>query len=181
MRSITLSWTMTLLSKSPAGYPSMVDVIDRIPELGAIAYNFEPVNYPIREIRGLPIRPKMGNLNGACTLIPKRTHQMLGFWCEDYGLYGEEDADYGLRIQLQGLQNAYMEDEQVGLHLPAGRAAHIDAHTLKATDGIEEEIHAEYRAFKDQSRRKNVQEIAKKNWEDYQDRREIALLFVFLR
>nr|MBA3965378.1 glycosyltransferase [Nitrospirales bacterium] len=96
------------------------------------------------------------------------THQTLGFWCEDYGLYGEEDADYGLRIQLQGLQNAYMEDEQVGMHLPAGRAAHIDGDTLKATDGIEEKTHAEYRAFKDESRRKNVEDIAKRNRQDYQ-------------
>ncbi|MDH3502907.1 MAG: glycosyltransferase [Nitrospirota bacterium] len=156
-----------IVIQKPGWLSNMVDVIDRIPELGAIAYSFEPVNYPVREIRGLPIRPKDGNLNGACTLIPKRTHQTLGFWCEDYGLYGEEDADYGLRIQLQGLQNAYMEDEQVGLHLPAGRAAHIDAHTFMATDGIEEKTHAEYRAFKDESRRKNVQDIAKKNWQDY--------------
>ncbi|MGP0595140.1 glycosyltransferase [Nitrospira sp. T9] len=157
-----------IVIQKPGWLSRMVEVIDRIPELGAIAYNFEPVNYPICEMRGLPLRPKIGNLNGACTLIPKRTHQILGFWCEDYGLYGEEDADYGLRMQLQGLQNAYMEDEQIGLHLPAGRAAHIDVQTLKATDGIEEKTFAEYRAFKDESRRKNVQDIAKKNWEDYQ-------------
>lgn len=156
-----------IVIQKPGWLSKMVEVIDHIPELGAIAYSFEPVSYPVREIRGIPIRPKDGNLNGACTLIPKRTHQTLGFWCEDYGLYGEEDADYGLRIQLQGLQNAYMDDEKVGLHLPAGRAAHIDAHTLKATDGIEEELYAEYRAFKDESRRKNVQDIAKKNWQDY--------------
>lgn len=157
-----------IVIQKPGWLSNMVDVIDHIPGLGAIAYSFEPLTYPVREIRGIPIRPKVGNLNGACTLIPKRTHQTLGFWCEDYGLYGEEDADYGLRMQLQGLQNAYMEDERVGLHLPAGRAAHIDACTFKATDGIEEKIHAEYRAFKDESRKKNVQDIAKKNWDDYQ-------------
>jgi GT2 family glycosyltransferase/SAM-dependent methyltransferase len=157
-----------IVIQKPGWLSRMVEVIDRIPELGAIAYNFERESYPVREIRGFSVRPKIGNLNGACTLIPKRTHQTLGFWCEDYGLYGEEDADYGLRIHLHGLQNAYMEDEEVGLHLPAGRAAHIDAQTFKATDGIEEETHAEYRAFKDEWRRKNVQDIAKKNWDDYQ-------------
>ncbi len=157
-----------IVIQKPGWLSRMVEVIDRIPELGAIAYNFEPESYPVREIRGLSVRPKIGNLNGACTLIPKRTHQTLGFWCEDYGLYGEEDADYGLRIHLHGLQNAYMEDEKVGLHLPAGRAAHIDEQTFKATDGIEEETHAEYRAFKDEWRRKNVQDIAITNWQDYQ-------------
>lgn len=157
-----------IVIQKPGWLSNMVDVIDHIPELGAIAYSFEPVSYPVRETRGVRIRPKDGNVNGACTLIPKRTYQILGFWCEDYGLYGEEDADYGLRIQLHGLQNAYMEDEQVGLHLPAGRAAHIDAKTYKATDGIEEEIHAEYREFKDECRRNNVQNIAKKNCQDYQ-------------
>lgn len=156
-----------IVIQKPGWLSRMVEVVDHIPELGAIAYSFEPVSYPLREIRGLFIRFKDGNLNGACTLIPKRTHQTLGFWCEDYGLYGEEDADYGLRIQLQGLQNAYMEDEHVGLHLPAGRAAHIDAHTLKATDGIEEDTHTAYRTFKDEWRRKNVHDIAKKNWHDY--------------
>ncbi|HSF08629.1 MAG TPA: glycosyltransferase [Nitrospirales bacterium] len=157
-----------IVIQKPGWLSNMVDVIDHIPELGAIAYSFEPVSYPVRETRGVRIRPKDGNVNGACTLIPKRTHQILGFWCEDYGLYGEEDADYGLRIHLHGLQNAYMEDEKVGLHLPAGRAAHIDAQTLKATDGIEEEIHAEYREFKDGCRRNNVQNIAKKNCQAYQ-------------
>ncbi|GJL59367.1 MAG: hypothetical protein NPIRA03_22240 [Nitrospirales bacterium] len=157
-----------IVIEKPGWLSRMVGVIDHIPELGAIAYSFEPVSYPMREMRGVPIRPKVGNLNGACTLIPKRTHEVLGFWSEDYGLYGEEDADYGLRIQLQGLQNAYMEDEQVGVHLPAGRAAHIDTHTFKATDGIEEETHAEYRSFKDECRRRNVQDIATKNWENYQ-------------
>lgn len=152
----------------PGWLSNMVDVIDRIPQLGAVAYNFEPVSYPVHEIQGLRLRLKGGSLGGACILIPKRTHQMLGFWCEDYGLYGEEDADYGLRMQLQGLQNAYMEDEEVGFHLPAGRAAHIDTQTLKATDGVEENTHREYRAFKDECRRKNVREIAKKNFEEYQ-------------
>lgn len=157
-----------IVIQKPGWLSRMVEVIDRIPELGAIAYSFEPVEYPVREMRGVRIRPKAGILNGACMLIPKRTHQTLGFWCEDYGLYGEEDADYGLRIQLQGWQNAYMEDEQVGLHLPAGRAAHIDRDTLKATDGIEEKTHTEYRAFKDECRRNNVQSIAKKISHDYQ-------------
>lgn len=157
-----------IVLQKPNWLSDMVDVLDRVPELGAVAYNFEPVSYPVKEIRGISMRPKKGTLGGACILIPQRTHRALGYWCEDYGFYGEEDADYGFRIMIQGFHNAYMKDEEVGFHLPAGRAAHIDEKTLRATDGIEEETHAEYRAFKDECRRKNVHEVAKKNWDDYQ-------------
>ena len=31
---------------------------------------------------------------GACILIPQATHVRLGFWYEDYGLYGIEDSDF---------------------------------------------------------------------------------------
>jgi len=136
----------------------MVDVIEKVPQLGAVAYNFEPVSIPLQTVNGFSIRIKnQGNLGGACILIPKRTEQLLGYWCEDYGLYGEEDADYGFRIMLAELTNAYMEDEAIGLHLPAGRAASIDMQSLVATDGLEEKEHAEYRHWKDSQRRHNVQ------------------------
>ncbi|MDY0301718.1 MAG: glycosyltransferase [Trichlorobacter sp.] len=134
----------------------LVRTIDAIPQLGAVAYNFEPASYPLHEVRGVRIRPKNGNLGGACVLIPRRTHEKLGYWCEDYGLYGEEDGDYGLRIQFAGLLNAYMEDEEIGLHLPAGRAAVIDPKTFVASDGREELEHTEYRQWKDAQRRKNI-------------------------
>jgi len=40
--------------------------------------------------------------------------------CEDYGIFGEEDEDYSQRIRLTGKMLAYLEDEKVGIHLPAG-------------------------------------------------------------
>lgn len=134
----------------------MVAVIDALPEVGAVAYNFEPESYPVLEIRGRRVRIKsFGNLGGACIMIPRRTHDLLGFWCEDYGLYGEEDADFGLRISFAGLLNAYMEDEEVGFHLPAGKAAKINDQYV-ANDGVEENMHAAYRTWKDESRRSNI-------------------------
>ncbi|BET59406.1 glycosyltransferase [Geobacter sp. 60473] len=136
---------------------AMVEIIDRLPQVGAVAYNFEPTSYPLQTVNGCRVRIKPeGNLGGACILIPRRTHQKLGFWCEDYGLYGEEDYDYGIRIRLAGLENAYMEDEEIGFHLPAGRAAVIDTRTFRAGDGVEEELHADYRAWKDEARRKTM-------------------------
>jgi len=143
----------------PGWLEALVTAVDAIPELGAAAYNFEPVSYPLKTVNGHGVRIKdYGNLGGACILIPRRTERLLGCWCEDYGLYSEEDADYGFRIRFAGLLNAYLEDERIGVHLPAGRAAAIDVRTLTASDGMEEHMHAEYRAWKDEQRRLNVGE-----------------------
>lgn len=99
------------IQKSP-WLTQMVETIEAVPVLGAVAYCFEKKSYPLQTINNRRIRLKHGNLGGACILIPKRTEKLLGYWCEDYGLYGQEDLDYGIRIQLTGLLNAYMEDEQ---------------------------------------------------------------------
>lgn len=146
----------------------MVRVVDALPEVGVVAYSFEPISFPLVEIRGVRIRPKNGNLGGACILIPKRTEEKLGVWCEDFGIYGEEDLDYGFRVQVSGLVNAYMEDEDMGFHLPAGKAAVIDTGTWLAADGKEELVHAEYRRMKDENRARNHQSgIVEANFKAY--------------
>lgn len=136
----------------PGWLREMVAALDDVPDLGAVAYNFEPRSYPLARRNDSRLRFKNGNLGGACILIPRRTFERLGYWCEDYGLYGEEDFDYGERIRLAGLANAYMEDEDAGTHLPAGKAAAIDPAAV-ARDGAEEALHADYRSAKDRSRR----------------------------
>jgi len=146
-----------IVIRKPDWLEEMVRVIDDVPSLGAVAYNFEPKSYPLRFVDGHGIRIKdFGNLGGACILIPRRTFDLLGYWCEDYGLYSEEDADYGFRIRAAGLQIAYLADEEIGDHLPAGRAAVIDTETLAAADGIEEHQHGDYRRWKDAQRRRNI-------------------------
>jgi predicted O-linked N-acetylglucosamine transferase (SPINDLY family) len=120
-------------------------------------------------IREQKIRVKKeGNIGGACFLIPKRTQEILGYWCEDYGLYGFEDVDYSFRVQLLGLLNAYMEDEDIGIHLPAGKAPIIDGITWNASDGVEEVRYKKYRAFKDsQLKDAVVTGIIRKRFDDY--------------
>jgi GT2 family glycosyltransferase len=117
---------------------NMVSVIEGVPGLGAVAYNFEPISYPLSTASGMKIRIKRGTLGGACILIPNRTREILGYWSEEYGLYGEEDLDYGFRILKAKMLNAYMEDEEVGEHLPAGKARirGVD----DASDGVEERM-----------------------------------------
>jgi GT2 family glycosyltransferase len=129
---------------------ALVSVIDAIPEIGVLGYNFEPISYPLQVFKNYRIRIKEeGNIGGACFLIPKRTRDILGYWCEDYGLYGFEDVDYCFRVKLAGFLNAYMEDEEIGIHLPAGKAPIIDGINWRASDGIEEVKYKEYRNFKD--------------------------------
>uniref|UniRef100_C6E7H8 Glycosyl transferase family 2 n=1 Tax=Geobacter sp. (strain M21) TaxID=443144 RepID=C6E7H8_GEOSM len=131
----------------------MVAALEAIPELGAVGYNFEPVSYPLQVVNGQRIRPKQANIGGACYMISKRTERILGFWCEDYGLYGEEDGEYSLRLRVAGLANAYLEDEDMGVHLPGGKAGAIDEVTKKALDDVELGTHFEYRTWKDEQRR----------------------------
>jgi len=45
-----------------------------------------------------------GHVGGVC-LIRSDVHERLGYWNEDYGLYGEEDSDFGLRARLAGYSN----------------------------------------------------------------------------
>lgn len=139
----------------------MIEAIDNCPEVGVIAYNFEQHSYPIIKIGGYKLRVKVGNLGGCCVLIPKRTYQLLGYWCEEYGLYGEEDGDYGFRIKLAGLLNCYMEDENIGLHLPDGRAAIIDD-ALNIISSEDER----YKTFKNEQRKLAVKRVAV-NFEAY--------------
>lgn len=144
-----------IILQKDAWLEEIVHAADTLPEVGLIAYSFEPRTFPVVEARGVRVRPKPGTLGGACILVPRRTQESLGVWSEDYGLYGEEDQDYGFRIMIAGLVNAYMEDEDVGFHLPAGKAAVIDTETFVAKDGQEEVLHADYRRTKDESRARN--------------------------
>ncbi|MFM6223751.1 MAG: glycosyltransferase [Dolichospermum sp.] len=148
---------------------NLISVIDATPEVGVIGYNFEPISYSLKMIRDQKIRVKEeGNIGGACFLIPKRTQKILGYWCEDYGLYGFEDVDYSFRVKLAGLLNAYMEDEEIGIHLPAGKAPIIDGITWSASDGVEEVKYKEYRNFKDSQLKDAIAtQVVRKTFDQY--------------
>ncbi|MDD2707180.1 MAG: glycosyltransferase [Verrucomicrobiae bacterium] len=133
---------------------AMVEVVEAIPEAGMVGYSFEQRSYPKGKLHGCEVRPKDGTLGGACVIIPKRTWQKLGYWCEDYGLYGEEDCDYGFRAANAGLMNFYMEDEQIGTHLPGGRAAVLEEGTFEVKEGVELVQEEKYRRWKDSERLK---------------------------
>jgi hypothetical protein len=141
---------------SRAGWLShIVKVCDGLEDAGAVAFNFETRSYPLRDINGFRVRPKEGNLGGCCILIPERVHRHLGFWCEEYFPYGEEDIDMYVRMSLLKLKMYYMEDENIGLHLPEGKASPL----LKGSfDSLYTEQDPAYRALKDTYRKKHAGE-----------------------
>lgn len=148
-----------MVAKKSGWLDDMIDVFSIMPKFGTLGYNVEPVSYPVNVDMGkLKLRVKSANIGGACLLIPEYVENLIGYFNENsYQTYGEEDADYFVRLAIRGLHNAYMEDEDAFFHLPAGKAASIDvSNGYKATDGMEEVNEAEYRAFKDQFREKNV-------------------------
>jgi len=54
------------------------------------------------------VRPSLHNSNvGAMMAFLRGTFRKLGYFNEEYGLYGEEDADWGARIAVLGLLNLY--------------------------------------------------------------------------
>lgn len=52
------------------------------------------------------------NLMGSAIVIPKAVSDILGYWNEDYGLYGAEDGDYGARMVCAGLPQYYYDANQ---------------------------------------------------------------------
>jgi hypothetical protein len=93
----------------------MAEACDKIPKLGITGVNVEPVNYMIRDINGIKVRPKTnGNLGGACLCLPSRVFKRVGYY-RIYGQYGLEDSDMFVRLTKLGLLGAYIVPH--GVHL----------------------------------------------------------------
>ena len=51
------------------------------------------------------------NVPGGALFIPRQIINILGYFCEDYDLYGADDGDYGIRMGLAGFNQYYYEYE----------------------------------------------------------------------
>lgn len=60
------------------------------------------------------------NLGGACLVVPKAVSDGLGQWSEDYGLYGAEDGDYGLRMNCAAYPQYYFDARKLVVNLGGG-------------------------------------------------------------
>jgi GT2 family glycosyltransferase len=117
----------------------MVEIIDNVPQIGILAYKFEQQSFPLKSFGKYQVQLKVnGAVGGACVMIPKRTHDKLGFWREDYQKYGEEDADFSFRAYYDGFTLCYMKDN-LGVHLPENFGY----------ETVVEDKNQNYRAWKD--------------------------------
>lgn len=88
---------------------------------------------------GTKVFTTTANLAGAATIISRDVFNRLGYWNEDYGLYGEEDADYSHRAKLANYLLICFES--------GGKLVH---------HGTEQNTLDEYKEFKTLQRNKNL-------------------------
>jgi len=109
----------------------MVGVCSRNPEVGLLAFSFQKQlygkHYPLICLSGGDtVQDPDATLKGACMLIPRATWHKLGFWCEDYAPYGEEDADYCQRAHVLGIGMYYLAETDWMAHRTNNDAAGAD-------------------------------------------------------
>lgn len=119
-----------------------LDVLKVNPKM-AIGLNMEGIPYPLIVKNGKTVQyKKEGNLGTACTVFNSELHNKIGFFTTEFGLYGEEDADFFFRARYAGYEMAYLEE--MGTHLGQGE---LDS--------------GEYREFKTASHNKNLEQFRK--------------------
>lgn len=85
----------------------------------AIGLNMEDIEYPLMTMNGKQVQfKKAGNLGTACTVFPRDLHTAIGFFNTEFGLYGEEDADYFIRARVVGYRMGYLPEK--GTHFGVG-------------------------------------------------------------
>lgn len=99
----------------------LVEACDKVSRLGLTGVNVEPTNYPVKIFDGVRMRPKVGNLGGALLCMPRRVHKMLGFYMADT-IYGHEDSEMKIRLNMAGLRCAYVDDRAIHLDKDAEKA-----------------------------------------------------------
>jgi O-antigen biosynthesis protein len=125
----------------------------------AIGINFEGKNYPHQLMNGKPVQwKKEGNLGTACSLFHRKLHEAIGFFIMEFGLYGEEDADFFFRARQAGWQMGYLPTN--GTHFGDGE---LDQ--------------GEYREFKTASHKKNLVPFQKNCWDYMAKRKSLFIPF----
>lgn len=127
----------------------MLEVIETNQQELFVAYSFltqlKKITYPIVQLPSShQVQLPEANMGGACICIPPKVHEKLGFWCEDYSPYGEEDTDFCFRARLMNIPFYYMKDTSDITHLYCKKSEVHDA-------GL-------YRQFKNTHRERNISE-----------------------
>lgn len=84
--------------------------------VGAVAYKVIADDAPPAMRIGSTAIYDVEFCGGACLLTSRAVRAELGNFCEDYGVYGEEDADFGVRVGLSGRLNIFVDGAGHVLH-----------------------------------------------------------------
>jgi GT2 family glycosyltransferase len=87
----------------PEWLSNLIELANLAPDTGSMAYYIETWRKESEQGTYFDVPRSVGS----CMLIPREVHERLGFWNEDYGLYGIEDSDFGTRVTAAGLKNRY--------------------------------------------------------------------------
>ena len=95
---------------APDWLERLVDVMEHAPEVGMAGYRIfdKHETWPKILSSGQQFLESRA-CAGSCVLIPRRVHDVCGFWNEDYGRYGYEDVDYNNRAMFAGFLIGYLE------------------------------------------------------------------------
>ncbi|MFW9876815.1 MAG: glycosyltransferase family 2 protein [Candidatus Thorarchaeota archaeon] len=107
-----------------------IQVLSKNRNYGGIGVNMENIPYSLVTKNGCYFQDKpKGNLGTACMVFSKNLHKMIGFFSMEYGVYGLEDSDFGMRTRVAGFKLGYIKE--MGIHI-----------------GADEDEKNEYRKFK---------------------------------
>lgn len=125
------------------------DTLLRNPGIGILGFSFLKQIYgkelkPVRMESGdvLGIAPAIG---GACMMFAPSVRKELGCWCEDYGVFGEEDTDICFRARKLGYGVFALPETDWMFHMKNDQD---DTFDLKG-----------YYAFKKRERKKNLEPL----------------------
>lgn len=92
----------------PAGWlRRLVETFEAIPNTGQAALYSLMEHHAPADINGVRVRP--GDWVFGVRLFHRSLMEKIGCICEDYGVYGLDDGDWSLRIQLAGLHQYYLD------------------------------------------------------------------------
>ena len=96
----------------------IIEAIGKIKNVGIVGCCVEGIEYPIKNIDGVDIRIKSGNINGACMAFPRNVWKRIGYFQTNFGKYFGDDIDMDFRTMRLGLINVYIVPS--GIHLDGG-------------------------------------------------------------
>lgn len=105
------------LIHNPDWLINLAGLMERNPELGLAGYLLGDWPYRLDQVV-LNSGDKFVEsdiCNGGCVMVPKNVHEKIGFWTEDYGLYGFCDQDIATRVKLAGFKLGYMSEDRLSM------------------------------------------------------------------